>query len=214
MVLVKLNIFFDNLLQNSIIFFALLNPIGISAVVLSLLGQDVSKLQMKQVAFKSTLTILVAFFIVLVGGNFILSVFGINTNSIKVIGGIVLILMALEMIRGNKQKTTSSSDDIKADDDLSVIPIGIPIIFGPGLFSTIIIVKQEAQNFYDITAIVIAFLINAILIYLAFRNSLYIRNYLGQTGQNVVTKIMGLIVGAISVQFIISGIVNLVKTYL
>ncbi len=209
-----MSIFFDNLLQHSIIFFALLNPLGISAVVLSLLGQDVTKIQMKEVAFKSSLTIIFAFFIVLIGGNFILSVFGINTNSIKVIGGIVLILMALEMIRGNKQKTNSTNESVNTQDDLSVVPIGIPIIFGPGLFSTIIIVKQEAQNFYDITAIIIAFLINALLIYLAFKNSLYLRNYLGQTGQNVVTKIMGLIVGAIAVQFIISGSVNLVKTYL
>ena len=210
-----MSIFFDNLLQNSIIFFALLNPLSVSALVLSLLGQNVTKVQMEQVAFKATLTILIAFFIVLVGGNFVLSMFGINTNSIKVIGGVVLFLMSLDMLKTSKVKVPIDDDNSNNNaDELSVIPIGIPITFGPGLFSTIIIVKQEAQNFYDITAIIIAFLINALLIYLAFKNSVYIKNYLGQIGQNIITKLMGLIVGAIAVQFIISGSVSLVKTYL
>lgn len=194
-----------------------MDPIGISALVLSLVSANVTKQEMAQVAKKSTLTIIIAFFVVLVGGDFILKLFGIDQHSLKVMGGIVLILTALQMISGgkkNKKQTKEEEEEAKEQEDLSVIPIGIPITFGPGLFTTIIIFKQESHTFTEISALILAFLINALIIYLAFKNSIYIKQYLGITGQNIITKLMGLIVGAIAVQFIVSGIVNLAKGYL
>lgn len=212
-----MTVFFDQLLQSSITFFAILDPIGVSAVVLSLVSANVTKTQMNDIAFKSTMTIIVAFFVVLISGNFILQLFGIDQHSLKVMGGIVLILTALQMINGSKKSKKQSKEEEqenKEQEDLSVIPIGIPITFGPGIFTTIIIFKQDAHTVTDLSALVIAFLINALIIYLAFKNSIYIKQYLGITGQNIITKVMGLIVGAIAVQFIISGSVNLVKAYM
>ena len=209
--------FFEQLLQSSITFFAILDPIGVSAVVLSLVSANVTKSQMSDIAFKSTITIIVAFFVVLISGDFILKLFGIDQHSLKVMGGIVLILTALQMVSSNQKNKKQSKEEekeCKEQDDLSVIPIGIPITFGPGIFTTIIIFKQDAHSVTDISALIVAFLINALIIYLAFKNSIYIKKYLGITGQNIITKVMGLIVGAIAVQFIISGSVNLVKAYM
>lgn len=209
--------FFNILLQNSITFFAIMDPIGVSALVLSLVSANVTKHEMNKIAYKSTITIIVAFFVVLLSGDFILKLFGIDQHSLKVMGGIVLILTALQMVNGskkNKKQSKEEEQENKIHEDLSVIPIGIPITFGPGLFTTIIIFKQEAHTVTDISALVLAFLLNAVLIYLAFKNSIYIKKYMGITGQNIITKLMGLIVGAIAVQFIVSGAVNLVKGYL
>lgn len=212
-----MSLFLDSLLQNTITFFAILDPIGVSALVLSLLPAAISTKQMNDVARKSTFTIIIAFFVVLISGDFVLKVFAINQNSIKVMGGLVLILMALQMVRGSnksKKPTKAEEKDVKEHDDLSVIPIGIPITFGPGIFTTIIIYKQDAHTFVDISSMILAFLINAALIYLCFRYSIYIKKFLGLTGQNIITKVMGLIVGAIAVQFIISGAVELIKAYM
>lgn len=211
-----MNAFFESLLQNSITFFAILDPIGVSALVLSLVSADITQKEMSKIAYKSTLTITIAFFVVLLSGDFILKLFGIDQHSIKVMGGIVLILMALQMVSSKKSKKQSKEEEQenKEHEDLSVIPIGIPITFGPGIFTTIIIFKQEAHSFSEVSALILAFLINALLIYLAFKNSIYIKRFLGITGQNIVTKLMGLIVGAIAVQFIVSGVVNLGKNYL
>ena len=209
--------FFESLLQNTITFFAILDPIGVSALVLSILPANTTSSQRNDIARKSTLTIIIAFFVVLFTGDFILQIFAINANSIKVMGGLVLILMALQMVRGSnksKKPTKAEEKDSKEQEDLSVIPIGIPITFGPGIFTTILIYKQEANTFTDISIIIIAFLINAALIYITFKYSIYLKKILGLTGQNIVTKLMGLIVGAIAVQFIISGIVSLTKAYL
>ena len=206
----------DNLstfLQQSITFFAILDPIGISAIALSILSPNITKTQINKVAYKSTLTIIIAFFVVLISGDMILKLFGIDENSLKVMGGIILILMAISMVNGPTTKADDSLDE-KNNEELSVIPLGIPIAFGTGLFTTIVIFKHQAQTALDLFSISIAFCLNALVFYLILRNSIYIKKYLGLTGQNIITKLMGLIVGAIAVQFIVGGIVNLSKVYL
>ena len=205
---------FSTFLQQSITFFAILDPIGISAIALSLLSVNITKSQINKVAFKTTFTIIIAFFVVLILGETILKIFGIDENSLKVMGGIVLILMAISMVNGTVKTKDDKSLDEKKDEDLSVIPLGIPIAFGTGLFTTIIIFKHQAQTFMDLFSISMAFCINALVFYFILKNSIYIKKYLGLTGQNIITKLMGLIVGAIAVQFIVSGIVNLSKGYL
>ena len=205
---------FSTFLQQSITFFAILDPIGISAIALSLLSVNITKSQINKVAFKTTFTIIIAFFVVLILGETILKIFGIDENSLKVMGGIVLILMAISMVNGTVKTKNDKSLDEKKDEDLSVIPLGIPIAFGTGLFTTIIIFKHQAQTFMDLFSISMAFCINALVFYFILKNSIYIKKYLGLTGQNIITKLMGLIVGAIAVQFIVGGIVSLSKGYL
>jgi multiple antibiotic resistance protein len=207
----------DNLstfLQQSITFFAILDPIGISAIALSILSPNITKTQINKVALKTTITIIIAFFVVLISGEMLLKLFGIDQNSLKVMGGIVLILMAISMVNGTTKATEDKTLSEKNDEELSVIPLGIPIAFGTGLFTTIIIFKHQAQTALDLFSISMAFCLNALVFYLILKNSIYIKKYLGLTGQNIITKLMGLIVGAIAVQFIVGGIVSLSKGYL
>ncbi len=201
---------FTGFLQYLITFFAILDPIGISAIALSLLGSSISQSQLAEVSKKSTITIIIAFFVVFLSGDFLLKLFGISEESLKTMGGIILILMAIKMVNGSTEKSSPSSENFK---EMAIVPIGIPIAFGAGLFSTVIIYKQQAQSFMEMFSISFAFVLNAVIFYLILRNSIYIKNALGTIGQNVVTKLMGLIVGAIAVQFIVSGIVQLVKQY-
>lgn len=199
-------------LQQAITFFAIMDPIGISALALSLLSTNITKSQISSIARKSTFTIIIAFFVVLITGDLILKIFGIGEDSLKVMGGIILLLMAISMVSGSTKEKTK--DDDRNDEELAIIPIGIPIAFGTGLFTTVIIFKHQAQTFVDLVSIAFAFCVNALLFYIILKNSIYIKKYLGITGQNIITKLMGLIVGAIAVQFIVSGIVHLAKSYL
>lgn len=201
-----------NFLQEAITFFAIMDPIGISAVALSILSPNITKTEINKVAYKTTYTIVISFFVVIIAGEFVLKVFGLDINSLKVMGGLVLLLMALSMISGNIK--VKSNDEDKLNEELAIIPIAIPIVFGTGLFSTIIIFKHEADGLIDLASISIAYCLNAIIFYFIFKNSIHIKRYLGQTGQNVITKLMGLIVGALAIQFIISGVVTLAKSYL
>ncbi len=148
-------------LQQAITFFAIMDPIGISALALSLLSTNVTKTQISSIARKSTFTIIIAFFVVLITGDLILKIFGIGEDSLKVMGGIILLLMAISMVSGSTKEKTK--DDDRNDEELAIIPIGIPIAFGTGLFTTVIIFKHQAQTFVDLVSIAFAFCVNALL---------------------------------------------------
>jgi len=209
--------FFNLLLQDTITMMAIVDPFGVSAIMLSLLSDSSSKEDISKIALKSTTTIIIAFFVVLLGGNFLLKLFGIEIDSLKVMGGIILLLMAIKMVNGyNESKNQTKEERVEAEthEDFSIIPLGIPITFGPGIFATILILRNQSEGMVSLVAFILSYLIVALCVYLAFRNSIYIKRYLGITGSKIITRLMGLIVGAIAVQFIISGISVLVKEYI
>ena len=209
--------FFNLLLQHTITMMAIVDPLGVSAIMLSLLPQSTTKEHINKIAAKATMTIIVAFFVVLLTGNFLLNLFGIEIDSLKVMGGIILLLTAIKMVQGSmesKNQTEEEREEAIKNDEFSVIPLGVPITFGPGIFATIIILRGHSEGFASIAALVIAYLIVALSVYLAFKNSIYIRHYLGITGQKIVSRLMGLIVGAIAVQFIVGGVSVLAKHYM
>ena len=208
--------FLNLLLQHTITMMAIVDPLGVSAVMLSLLPSTASKEDVNKIAYKSTMTIIVAFFVVLLTGNILLKIFGIELDSIKVMGGVVLLLTGLKMVSGaieGKNQTKEEREEAKTHEDFSVIPLAIPITFGPGIFATVIILKGHSHSFMDLLALVIAFLLVALAVYLSFKNSIYIKKYMGITGQKIISRLMGLIVGAIAVQFILSGTASLLKGY-
>ncbi|KHG33164.1 MarC family protein [Sulfurospirillum sp. MES] len=209
--------FFNLLLQHTITMMAIVDPLGVSAIMLSLLPQNTTKAHIDKIAAKATMTIIVAFFVVLLSGNFLLNLFGIEIDSLKVMGGIILLLTAIKMVQGSmesKNQTEEEREEAIKNDEFSVIPLGIPITFGPGIFATIIILRGHSESVASIAALIMAYLIVAFSVYLAFKNSIYIRHYLGITGQKIVSRLMGLIVGAIAVQFIVGGISVLAKHYM
>jgi multiple antibiotic resistance protein len=209
--------FLNLLLQHTITMFAIVDPIGVSAIMLSLLPSSATKPQINKIASKATLTIIISFFVVLISGNFLLKLFGIELDSLKVMGGIILLLTAIKMVNGsieNKNQTKEEREEVQNHDEFAVIPLAIPITFGPGIFATIVILKGQTDTLVDLGALVIAYLIVAFAVYFAFKNSIYIKEYMGITGQKIISRLMGLIVGALAVQFIVSGICALAKEYL
>ena len=209
--------FLNLLLQHTITMMAIVDPLGVSAIMLSLLPQSTTKEQMDTIALKATMSIVVAFVVVLATGNFLLNLFGIEIDSLKTMGGIVLLLTAIKMVQGSledKQQSDEEREEAISNDAFAVIPLGIPITFGPGIFATIIILRGQSHDMLSISALILAYAIVALSVYLSFKNSIYIRKYLGITGQKIVTRLMGLIVGAIAVQFIVGGISVLVKHYM
>jgi len=209
--------FFDFLLQDTITMMAIVDPLGVSAIMLSLLGDNATKEDVSKIALKSTMTIIIAFFVVLISGNFLLKLFGIEIDSLKVMGGIVLLLMAIKMVNGlgeSKNQTKAERAEAEAHEEFSIIPLAIPITFGPGIFATVVILRNQSEGISSLIAFVISFLIVALFVYLAFKNSIYIRKYIGITGSKIISRLMGLIVGAIAIQFIVSGLSVLIKEYI
>jgi multiple antibiotic resistance protein len=155
------------------------------------------------------MTVLFASLVTILLGNGIFELFGINTSSIMVIGGVILLIMSINMVQGKRAETNHSREESEAiisKEDISVIPIGIPILFGPGVISTLIIFKTKSIDIMDMVLLVISILICVALVYLTLKNAIFLTKLLGVTGIKIMTRIMGLIVGAIASQFIIYGI--------
>ena len=149
-------------------------------------------------------------------GEFLFRLFGINVYSIKVIGGVILMMIAVNMAYGQPTKarhTKEEQEEAEEKEDVSIVPLGIPILFGPGVIATIIVLNHnDSARFGSIASyslVTAAVLLSTIVVYFTLRYSGIINRALGVTGMKIMTRIMGLIVGAIAAQFLVGGIKGL-----
>ncbi len=207
--------YISSLVHDTIAIITIINPIAAASIMIGMLA-DSSPQFVRPIAYKATLTLLVASFVTLFGGEFIFKLFGINTLSLKVIGGIILMMIAINMAYGHHSKgkhTEEEHDEAQDKEDISIVPIGIPILFGPGLIATIIVLQSNTTEQFSVFAaymlIGISIVIASVLTFFTLYYAVAIDRLLGVTGMKILTRIMGLIVGAIASQFLISGIKGL-----
>jgi len=194
-------IFFD-----TISLITILNPIAGAAIMLSLVKySDISV-----VSKKTSLTVFIAMIITMLAGGWILKIFGINIPSIKAIGGVVLLIIALNMIQGKEVAPTNSTKDehdaAAEKDDVAIIPLAIPILFGPGVIATVIVLAEKSHLLIEKGILLGAIFISSLMVYITLINAIYISKFLGVNGLKIVTRLMGLIIGAIAFLFLVGGI--------
>jgi len=193
----------------------ILNPIAAASIMVTMVTPPTPE-TIRPVALKATLTVIIASLITLYTGELIFKLFGISVLSLKVIGGIILMLIAINMAYGQGAKsrhTKEEQDEAQEKEDVSIVPIGIPILFGPGVIATIIVLNNNhTQKFPPLISyglVTVAILAASLVVYLTLRYAGGINKALGVTGMKILTRIMGLIVGAIAAQFLVSGIKGL-----
>jgi len=195
----------------------ILNPIAAAAIMLSLITPPVSDNDIKVTSKKTSLAVLISSLFVILLGDLALKFFGINVFSIKVIGGIILLLIAISMIQGKFVEKTRHSTSEKREaiekEDISVIPLAIPILVGPGTMATLLVFRIKAVTLVDFFLLIISIFVSSFVVYITLRNAVLLTRFLGITGLKIVTRIMGLIVGAIGSQFIVSGVKALWQMY-
>ncbi len=166
-----------------------------------------------EVSKRTSLSVFIASVITMFLGGWILKIFGINIPSIKAIGGVVLLIIALNMVQGKEVAPTNSTKEEKAaaseKDDVAVIPLAIPILFGPGVITTIIILSEKSKSLIEKGILLTAIFLSSLIVYLTLRNAAYISKFLGVNGLKITTRLMGLIIGAIAFLFLIGGIKSL-----
>jgi len=206
------------LLHDIIAIITILNPIAAASIMVGMVASATPAV-IKPIALKATITVLIASLITLFSGEFIFKLFGINVLSLKVIGGIILMMIAINMVHGEHKKSQHSQEEkTEAQDkeDISIIPLGIPILFGPGLIATIMVLNnnhiKDINAMTSYTLITISIVISSIVVYFSLRYAGTIQKVLGIIGMKILTRIMGLIVGAIAAQFLVSGIKGLWNT--
>ncbi|NOZ90813.1 MAG: NAAT family transporter [Epsilonproteobacteria bacterium] len=209
-----------SLLSHDIIaLITILNPIAGASIMMSIITRPTTKI-VHAVALKATLTVVISSLITLFSGEFIFKLFGINVSSLKVIGGIILMIIAINMAHGETSKTKHTQEEqseAEEKEEVAIVPLGIPILFGPGVIATIIVLNSNHANLYSpiisYILVSIAIVISSLVVYLTLRYAGTINKILGVTGMKILTRIMGLIVGAIATQFILSGTKALWSTF-
>ena len=145
-------------------------------------------------------------------GTQVLRFFGISVPSFLIAGGILLLLMAISMLQAREsgiRQTPDEAAEAAERDAVAVVPLGIPLLAGPGAISTMIIATHQAESFVHHLLLLIPAAIIAAAVWATFSAGTRISDRLGKTGMNIITRVMGLIIAAIGVEYIYRGMIEL-----
>jgi multiple antibiotic resistance protein len=192
--------------------FSIMNPFGTVPVFVGL-TEDKNRLERNKIAFWTSLNVLIILLISFFAGKYILLFFGITLNSLKIAGGLIIVSSGFALLTGdfNKHKGIKKEKvktDIETRSDISLTPLAMPMIAGPGTMSLLITHNQELEGLNSMLIISGAIVLSTICIYLILKSSFYIVKILGASGINALSRIIGFIVIAIGVEFIISAVVS------
>jgi multiple antibiotic resistance protein len=143
------------------------------------------------------------------GGSLIFTLFGITLAAFKIAGGVLIGLNAIDMVqarRSQQQETPVERAEGTLKEDIGIIPLGLPMLAGPGAISTVMVLAGQSRTPLTTLAVYGAIALTAIVSYLTLAAATLVERRLGLTGMRILTRLMGLVLCAISVQFIVDGI--------
>jgi MarC family membrane protein len=187
---------------------AAVNPIGIMPVFVSLTGHMTLE-EKKKTAVTANIAVAVILIVSLLAGQFLLDMFSISLDSFRVAGGLLLLSIAFSMMSGklgeDKQNKQEKSEYVSKE-QIGVVPLAMPLMAGPGAISSTIVYGSRYPSMFDTVGIMVTIVAFCACTWLLFRSAPLIVRFLGQTGINVITRIMGLILGALGIEFIANGL--------
>jgi multiple antibiotic resistance protein len=200
---------FQQLLRFFVVFLVVVEPVSLLPLFVGL-TEGVAEAQRRQMARRAVIisaVILTVF--ALVGGPF-LKIMSISLESFRIFGGLLLFLIALEMVFARSPGTRTSSkeqQESEGREDISVFPLAFPFIAGPGALATILLAFGGTANdpVLFVGLLVVVFIVLAITLGILYLASPALR-LLGVTGTNVISRLFGVLLGALAVQFVIDGI--------
>ncbi len=194
--------------------FSVLNPIGTVPIFVGL-TQDYDKKERSIVAFWTAIDVFLILFISYFVGEHVLKFFGISIDALRIAGGLIIVSSGFSLLTGNFNKTRGINkqveEEIQNRNDIALTPLAIPMLAGPGSMSLLIAFYQENHSTNAIIASVLAIFAVSVLIFLILKSGHYLAKYLGASGIVAISRIVGFIVIAIGIQYIVSAIINIIK---
>jgi multiple antibiotic resistance protein len=199
------------LLKIGIALFAIVNPIGSVPVFMSATS-GWKKAERAKTAKTAAFTVFIVLTLAAFIGDQILDFFGVSIPSFQVGGGILLMLIAISMMHAKQSvahQTLEERQTLAEKKVIAIVPLSIPLLAGPGAISNIIIAAQQNSSVTGHLSLIIPIFFVCLIIWLVLSLSVVIANKLGTIGINIVTRIMGLILAAMAVEFIAHGLAGL-----
>ena len=191
-------------------FFATIGPPDVAALFAALTTENTAK-ERRAIALRGTLIAAGVLLFFALFGDFVLTYFGITLAALRTAGGILLLLIAIDMVfarpSGGLTTTREENAEAVAKQDISVFPLATPLIAGPGAIGAAILLVADAQGEHLLIAVVIAALIAVLALTFALMlMASQVQKLLGVTGLQVISRVIGVLLAALAVQFIFDGI--------
>jgi multiple antibiotic resistance protein len=165
-------------------------------------------------ARKATLTCFIVLTSFALAGQFIFRMFGITLPAFEIAGGLILLLIGLDMLEAKRSATQEASGDTEegaAKEDAGIVPLGIPMLAGPGAISSVMVLVGPVPSVFhwQMGAILGSIAVTCIVSYWVLAGAGRIRLVLGETGIRILVRIMGLLLVALAMQFFVNGLTDL-----
>jgi MarC family membrane protein len=200
--------------------FALLNPLGVLPVFIGYVAQERTGVQ-RFVALLLSVTVFGLLVLFLTTGSALLRFFGIDLDSFRIAGGILLLLIGIGLVMGNTGAAKSISVEAEQSDWKQaksvyrgiVIPLAMPLLVGPGVIANVILYANEVEarpHEGPYGGLVLVCAVVSLLVFLVFLSGQWLKRIVGDVGLSIATRILGLLVASMGVQFISTGLTNLI----
>lgn len=195
------------LISFSLIFF-IVDPLGNIPIFLAL-TEEVGAKERKKIAWRACMASFFILFVFAFIGEWILHLFRVTISSFQIAGGILIFIISLSMLQARRSRAKFSPEEEREraeGEDVAIFPLAIPMLSGPAAITTVMVLINLSTSFTHRVIVVLCILITTLCCYWIFKQSARLMNLLGQTGINVLMRLMGLLLAVISVQFVIDGI--------
>jgi len=201
-----------SLLALSSIFF-LVDPFAAIPSFLAI-TQHADPARRRRMARKGAITCFIVLTSFAIAGQLIFRMFGITLPAFEIAGGLILLLIGLDMLEARRsptQETHSDTEEATTKEDAGIVPLGIPMLAGPGAISSVMVLVVQVPTLWgwQMGAILGAIALTALVTYLVLGAAARVRQFLGETGIRILVRIMGLLLVALAMQYFVNGITDL-----
>ena len=201
-----------SVLALSSIFF-LVDPFAAIPSFLAITG-SADPARRKRMARKASITCFIVLTSFALGGQYIFQMFGIKLPAFEVAGGLILLLIGLDMLEAKRSPTQEALGDAEeacAKEDAGIVPLGIPMLAGPGAISSVMVLVGQVPSLlnWEMGAILGAVALTSLVSYWVLAAASRVRQVMGETGIRILVRIMGLLLVALAMQFFVNGLTDL-----
>ncbi len=200
---------FSLLALSSILF--LVDPFAALPTFLAI-TQGADSTRRRRTARKGALTALIVLSAFAFAGEGIFKLFGITLPAFEIAGGVILMLIGLDMLQAKRSPTQETASDAEAaaqKEEAGIVPLGVPMLAGPGSITTVMVLVGQVQKPWQMAAILVSIALTALICYLVLGHSNIVARVLGDTGIRILVRIMGLLLVALAAQYFVNGLADL-----
>jgi multiple antibiotic resistance protein len=190
--------------------FFLVDPFAVIPIFLAITATSPTA-ERRQMARRSGLTCAIVLATFAVAGSLIFKLFGITLPAFKIAGGIILLQIGLEMLQARQSGTKATPEEQQEGAekaDASIIPLGMPMLAGPGAISTVMVLVGESHNWWQHGIVYATIVLSSYASYVILAGADRVRRYMGETGIRILMRLMGLLLVALAVQFVANGLID------